>query len=57
MPPYNKKCKINDIERPISSNIDGRDILGINANVPAISRTSIDTQDDEFSIEYINKVK
>jgi hypothetical protein len=57
MAPYNKSNKVNDIERPISSNILGRDIFGTNANVPAMSKTSIDLQDDEMSIEYISKIK
>ena len=57
MSPYNKRINVNDIERPISSNIHGRDILGINANVPALSKTSIDIQDEEQSIEFISKIK
>lgn len=57
MSPYNKSRKVNDIERPISTIIDGRDILGINASVPAISKTSIDIQDEEQSTEFISKIK
>lgn len=57
MAPYNKRLKVNDIERPVASNIHGRDILGINANVPSMSKTSIDMQDEEQSIEFINKIK
>ncbi|HEY5586259.1 MAG TPA: hypothetical protein VIK78_17425 [Ruminiclostridium sp.] len=57
MTPYNNKNKVNDIERPISSNILGRDIFGINANVPSMSKTSIDIQDEEQSIEFISKMK
>ena len=57
MTPYNKSNKVNDIERLISSNIHGRDILGVNANVPSMSKTSIDMQDEEQSIEFISKIK
>lgn len=57
MTPYSKGNKVNDIERPISSNILGRDILGINANIPSMNKTSIDIQDEEISTEYITKVK
>ena len=57
MTPYNKTRKVADIERPISSNIHGRDILGINANVSALSKTSIDIQDEQLNIDYINKIK
>lgn len=57
MSPYNKKNKVNDIERPISSNILGRDIFGTNANIPSMSKTSIDIQDDEQRTEYISKIK
>lgn len=57
MTPYSKGNKVNDIEKPISSIILGRDILGINANIPSMSKTSIDIQDEELNIEYINKVK
>jgi len=57
MSPYNKGKKVNDIESPLASNILGRDILGINANVPSMSKTSIDLQDEEFNIEYINRIK
>lgn len=57
MPPYKKSNKVHDIERPIASTIPGRDILGINANVQAISKTSIDTQDAELSLDYMNKRK
>lgn len=57
MSPYRKSNKISDIERPISSILPGRDILGINANVQAISKTNIDMQDDELNLEYINKRK
>lgn len=57
MAPYSKANKVNDIERPISSNILGRDILGINANIPSMSKTSIDIQDEELGTEFITKVK
>lgn len=57
MPPYSKNKKVNDIEKPISTNILGRDIFGINANIPSMSKTSIDLQDEEQSLEFINKVK
>ncbi|MHB8064987.1 MAG: hypothetical protein ACYDG2_20590 [Ruminiclostridium sp.] len=57
MTPYNKSKKVNDIESPLASNLFGRDILGINANVPSISKTSIDIQDEELNLEYINKIK
>lgn len=57
MSPYNRKNRVTDIERPIASNILGRDVLGINANVPAISKTDINIQDDDQSIEYTTKIK
>jgi len=57
MAPYNKTNKVNDIESPLSSNILGRDIFGMNANVPAMSKTSIDLQDEHHSIEIISKIK
>ncbi len=57
MTPYSRGNKVNDIERPISSNIHGRDILGINAHIPIISKTSIDLEDEELSTEYIRKIK
>lgn len=52
-----KSTKVNDIEKPISTNILGRDIFGINANIASMSKTSIDLQDEELSLEFINKVK
>lgn len=57
MSPFNRSNKVNDIERPISTNIFGRDIFGINANIPSMSKTSIDLQDDEQSLEFQNKIK
>jgi len=57
MAPYSKRNKVNDIESPLASNILGRDILGMNANVPSMSKTSIDIQDEELCTEYINKIK
>ena len=57
MQPNRKSYKVNDIEKPISTNILGRDIFGINANIPSMSKTSIDLQDEEQSLEFINKVK
>ena len=57
MVPYSKHKKVNDIEHPIASNILGRDILGINANVPAINKTSIDIQDEELSTDFTSKIK
>lgn len=57
MAPYNRSKKFKDLERPISTNILGRDILGINANIPALSKTTADLQDEELNIEYSNKIK
>lgn len=57
MAPYNRKRKVNDIENPLSSNIHGRDILGINANVPALSRTDADIQDESLNPDFISKLK
>jgi len=57
MTPYSKSKKLKDVERPMSTNILGRDILGINANVPVLSKTTGDQQDEELSIEFINKIK
>lgn len=57
MAPYNRQRKVNDIERPIASNILGRDILGINASIPAISKTTMDVQDEELSMDFTNKIK
>jgi hypothetical protein len=57
MAPYNKSKKVNDIESPLASNFLGRDILGINANVPAMNKTSSDIQDEELSTDYTNKIK
>lgn len=57
MTPYNRKRKVNDIESPISSNIHGKDILGINANIPALSRTTDDIQEESFNTDFMNKLK
>ncbi len=57
MPHYSRKNKVNDIEKPITTIILGRDIYGINANIPSMSKTSIDLQDEEQSLEFINKIK
>ncbi len=57
MAPYKKTIKVTDIERPISSNIFGRDILGINPNVSAINKTDIDLHDEAFNIEFLRKTK
>lgn len=57
MAPYSKHKKVNDVEHPMTSNILGRDILGINANIPAINKTSIDTQDEELSMDFNSKIK
>jgi len=57
MAPYNKSKKVKDIESPLACNVLGRDILGINANVPFMSKSSIDIQDEELNLEYINKIK
>lgn len=57
MPPYKKTVKVTDIERPISSNIFGRDIIGTNPNVSAINKTNIDLQDEVFNMEYVIKNK
>jgi hypothetical protein len=57
MSPYSRKNKVSDIESPMSSNILGRDILGINMNVPSMRKTSIDLQDEENNPDFINKVK
>lgn len=57
MAPYSRKNKVTDIERPISSNILGRDVLGVNANVTPMNKTSIDVQDEDHSLEFISKVK
>jgi len=57
MPPYKKTHKVNDIERPISSTILGRDILGVNPNVQAINKTVIDQNDEELNMDYIRKIK
>jgi hypothetical protein len=57
MAPYNKNKKLNDVERPISTNILGRDVLGINASIPVLSKTTSDLQDAELSIDYTNKIK
>lgn len=57
MAPYNKSKKLSDIERPISTNILGRDVLGINASIPVLSKTTSDLQDEELSIDYTNKMK
>lgn len=57
MPPYKKTNRVTDIEHPIASNIHGRDILGINANIPAISKTNIDLQNDKSAMDYTDKIK
>lgn len=57
MPPYKKTNKVNDIEKPLSSNILGRDILGINPNIPAINKTDIDLQDETLSMDFTKKMK
>lgn len=56
MSQYKKTYKVNDIERPISSNILGRDILGINPNISAINKTCIDLQDEALSLDYMRKI-
>lgn len=57
MPPYKRTNKVNDIEKPVSSNILGRDILGINPNISAINKTNIDQQDEALNIDYMPKIK
>ncbi|MDF2984597.1 MAG: hypothetical protein K0R50_107 [Eubacterium sp.] len=57
MSPYKKTNKVSDIEKPISSNMLGRDILGINPNISAVNKTSTDIQDEELSMDYMRKIK
>ncbi len=51
------KNSIKDVEAPISSSLLGRDILGINPNNPALSKTSIDLQDEKLSTDYTSRIK
>ena len=57
MSPYKKTNKVNDIERPISSTILGRDILGINPNIQAINKTDIDQYDEALNMDSMRKIK
>ncbi len=57
MPPYKKTNKVNDIERPLSTNILGRDILGINPNISAINKTDLELQDEALSMDFTKKIK
>jgi hypothetical protein len=57
MPSYTRKNKITDIEHPMSSSLLGRDILGINPEVPAINKTIMDLQDEDISTDYTRKIK
>ncbi len=57
MSPYKKSNKVNDIERPLSSNILGRDILGINPNISAINKTDLDLQDEALNMDFMKKIK
>ncbi len=57
MSPYKKTNKVNDIERPISSNILGRDILGVNPNIPAINKTDLDQYDETLNTDSMRKIK
>lgn len=57
MSPYSKRNSVNDIEKPISSNIHGRDILGINLNIPAMSKSTLDLEDEQLAQENISKIK
>ncbi len=57
MSPYKKSNKVNDIEKPLSSNIFGRDILGINPNISAINKTDLDLQDEALNMDFMKKIK
>ena len=57
MSPYNKKGKVSDIERPISSNIHGRDILGVNPGITAMNKSNIDIEDDRTNLDFTSRIK
>lgn len=57
MSPYKKTNKVKDIERPISSTILGRDILGINPNIQAINKTDLDQYDETLNTDSMRKIK
>lgn len=57
MSPYTQKNKIKDVEHPTSSSILGRDILGVNANNPFLSKSTIDLQDEELNTDYSRNTK
>ncbi len=57
MSPYKKTNKVSDIERPMSSNILGRDILGVNPNIQAINKTDIDQYNEALDMDSMRKIK
>ncbi len=57
MSPYKKTNKVKDIEHPMATSIHSRDILGVNANIPAMNKTNTDLQDYEADIDYTRKIK
>ncbi len=57
MTQFKKTSKVNDIEKPISSNLLGRDILGINPNVAAINKTGLDIEVEALSNDFMRKIK
>lgn len=57
MSPYSKKGKVSDIERPMSSNIHGRDILGVNPAIAAMSKSNIDIEDERTTLDFTNRIK
>lgn len=57
MHPYNKSNKVSDIEHPTASNIYGRDILGLNINLPNIIKIPLNYETDKPDIEFLNKRK
>ena len=54
---YNKKGKVSDIERPISSNIHGRDILGVNPGITAMNKSNIDIEDERTTLDFTSRIK
>lgn len=55
MPPYKRTNKVLDIEKPISTGILGRAVLGIPPQVSALSSTPADLLEEELSMDFTGK--
>jgi|GEM_PF-2344094 len=55
MAPYKRTNKVHDIEKPISTGIFGRAVLGINPEVSALSSTSAELPEEESGVDFTGK--